>query len=203
VGSEQVILVDARNRRIGSGEKLHVHREGLRHRAFSIFLVDRSGAILLQRRHPGKYHSAGLWANTCCGHPRPGEATIKGARRRLFEEVGLRAELGRAGRAAYAVRFDNGLAENEIVNLYVGPLAGEPVPHPDEVVELASMTLDELARAAGRDPDAYAFWLHHYLRHHRPALERALAGAAAQARSRDQAMRSSVSGVPGARMTGV
>jgi isopentenyl-diphosphate Delta-isomerase len=175
--AEEVILVDARNRRIGAGEKLKVHREGLLHRAFSIFLVDRRGAIVLQKRHPGKYHSGGLWANTCCGHPRPGEATIAGARRRLFEEVGVRADLARAGRATYAVRFDNGLSENEIVNLYVGRLAGEPKPDPNEVVDITAMTLDELSRAAESDPRAYAYWLHHYLRHHRPALERALATA--------------------------
>ena len=171
--AEEVILVDTRNRRIGAGEKLAVHRAGLLHRAFSIFLVDRQGAIVLQKRHPGKYHSGGLWANTCCGHPRPGEATIAGARRRLFEEVGVRADLARVCQAAYAVRFENGFSENEIVNLYVGPLAGELRPHPDEVIDLAAMTLDELARAAERHPDAYAYWLHHYLRHHRPALARA------------------------------
>jgi isopentenyl-diphosphate delta-isomerase len=180
---EEVILVDARNRRIGAAEKMHVHRAGLLHRAFSIFLVDRRGAIVLQKRHPAKYHSGGLWANTCCGHPRPNEVTIKGARRRLFEEVGVRADLARVCRAAYAVRFDNGLSENEIVNLYVGPLVGEPRPHPEEVVELAEMTLDELAREAERHPTAYAYWIHHYLRHHRPALERALASAADQARA--------------------
>jgi isopentenyl-diphosphate delta-isomerase len=182
VGTEQIILVDRRNRGIGSGEKLRVHRDGLLHRAFSIFLVDRHGSIVLQKRHPQKYHSGGLWANTCCGHPRPGEATLKGARRRLFEEVGVRAELACAFRSAYAVTFDNGLRENEIVNVYVGPLAGELRPHSDEVVDLASMTLDDLAHALARDPAAYAYWLHHYLRHHRQALEQALASAADQAR---------------------
>src|SRR5829696_9229144 len=84
--------------------------------------------------------------------------------------------------SAYAVTFDNGLCENEIVNVYVGPLAGELRPHSDEVVDLASMTLDDLAHALARDPAAYAYWLHHYLRHHRQALEQALASAADQAR---------------------
>jgi isopentenyl-diphosphate delta-isomerase len=177
---EEVILVDARNRRIGSGEKLEVHREGLRHRAFSIFLVDGRGAVVLQKRHPGKYHSGGLWANTCCGHPRPGEATIKGARRRLFEEVGVRAELTFAFRSRYSVRFDNGLSENEIVNVYCGPLTEELRPNPTEVVDLAFMPLERLAREAAREPGAYAYWLHHYLANHRRELEGGLDRVAAR-----------------------
>jgi isopentenyl-diphosphate delta-isomerase len=172
---EEVILVDARNRRVGSGEKLQVHRAGLRHRAFSIFLVDQAGAIVLQKRHPEKYHSGGLWANTCCGHPRPGEATIEGARRRLFEEVGVRARLRLAFRSRYAVSFGNGLSENEIVNVYCGPLAGELRPDPSEVVDLASVPFERLLREAERDPSSYAYWLRHYLRNHRGELERALA----------------------------
>ncbi|HEX8165871.1 MAG TPA: isopentenyl-diphosphate Delta-isomerase [Beijerinckiaceae bacterium] len=175
---EEVILVDAHNRRIGSGEKLHVHREGLLHRAFSIFLVDGRGAIVLQKRNPGKYHSGGLWANTCCGHPRPGEATIAGARRRLCEEVGVRAELKLAFRSRYAVTFGNGLSENEIVNVYCGTLAGELRPDPSEVVDLAFMPLERLVREAEREPASYAYWLHHYLANHRRELERALDGAA-------------------------
>ncbi|HEX8665950.1 MAG TPA: isopentenyl-diphosphate Delta-isomerase [Beijerinckiaceae bacterium] len=181
--SEEVILVDARNRRIGSDEKLHVHREGLRHRAFSIFLVDAQGAIVLQKRHPGKYHSGGLWANTCCGHPRPGEATIKGARRRLFEEVGVRAGVTFAFRSRYSVAFGNGLSENEIVNVYCGALTGELRPNPSEVVDLAFMPIERLVREAGREPDAYAFWLHHYLANHRRELERGLANGAARHRA--------------------
>jgi isopentenyl-diphosphate delta-isomerase len=176
--SEELILVDSRNRRIGSAEKLHVHRKGLRHRAFSIFLVDRQGAIVLQKRHPEKYHSGGLWANTCCGHPRPGETTIRGARRRLFEEVGVRAGLRLAFRSEYAVTFANGLTENEIVNVYFGPLIGELRPDPSEVVDLASVPLERLLREAERDPGSYAYWLHHYLRNHRRELEHALGNGA-------------------------
>jgi isopentenyl-diphosphate Delta-isomerase len=174
VVNEQVILVDGRNRAIGAGEKLDVHSRGLLHRAFSVFLLDRTGAIVLQRRHPAKYHSGGLWANTCCGHPRPGEGTKRAARRRLFEELGVKAELVLAFRSRYAVRFDNGLGENEIVNVYVGPLTGEIAPHPDEVVDTAALTAEDLALAVEREPSAYAYWLRHYLRHHGEALERAL-----------------------------
>lgn len=176
---EEVIVVDARNRRIGTGEKLEVHRQGLRHRAFSIFLVDRQGAIVLQKRHPDKYHSGGLWANTCCGHPRPGEATLAGARRRLYEEVGVKARLRFEFRTRYAVTFGNGISENEIVNVYFGPLVGDLAPDPTEVIDLASVPLERLLREAERDPGSYAYWLHHYLGNHRRELERALAKAAA------------------------
>jgi isopentenyl-diphosphate Delta-isomerase len=190
---ERLVLTDDRNRSIGWGEKLHVHEAGLLHRAFSIFLVDREGEIALQKRHPAKYHSGGLWANTCCGHPRPGEATMRAARRRLFEEVGVAADLTLAFRSRYAVAFENGLSENEIVNVYVGSLTGTPRPHPDEVVAIEMLTIDELAGAVARRPAAYAFWLRHYLRHHRPALEQALrrvakaGSAAADRRTRHRA----------------
>lgn len=190
---ERLVLTDDRNRSIGWGEKLHVHEAGLLHRAFSIFLVDREGAIALQKRHPAKYHSGGLWANTCCGHPRPGEATMRAARRRLFEEVGVAADLTLAFRSRYEVAFENGLSENEIVNVYVGSLTGTPRPHPDEVVAIEMLTIDELAGAVARRPAAYAFWLRHYLRHHRPALEQALrrvakaGSAAADRRTRHRA----------------
>ena len=80
--SETLILVDARNRRVGTASKRTVHEQGLRHRAFSIFLVDPAGRILLQQRAATKYHSGGLWANSCCGHPRPGERTEAAAQRR-------------------------------------------------------------------------------------------------------------------------
>jgi isopentenyl-diphosphate Delta-isomerase len=180
---ERLVLTDDRNRSIGWGEKLHVHEAGLLHRAFSIFLVDREGSIALQKRHPAKYHSGGLWANTCCGHPRPGEATMRAARRRLFEEVGVAADLTLAFRSRYAVAFENGLSENEIVNVYVGSLTGTPRPHPDEVVAIEMLTIDELAGAVARRPAAYAFWLRHYLRHHRAALEEALRRVVARAGS--------------------
>jgi isopentenyl-diphosphate Delta-isomerase len=173
---ERLVLTDDRNRSIGWGEKLHVHEAGLLHRAFSIFLVDGEGSIALQKRHPAKYHSGGLWANTCCGHPRPGEATMRAARRRLFEEVGVAADLTLAFRSRYAVTFENGLSENEIVNVYVGSLIATLKPHPDEVVAIEMLTIDELA-------GAYAFWLRHYLRHHRPALEQALRRVVARAGS--------------------
>src|SRR5262249_28742803 len=93
MGDEPLILVDECNRAVGTGGKEAVHRAGLLHRAFSIFLVDGDGRIVLQQRHPRKYHSGGLWANSCCGHPRPGERTIAAAARRLNEELGVTSAL--------------------------------------------------------------------------------------------------------------
>jgi isopentenyl-diphosphate Delta-isomerase len=180
---ENVVLIDEEDAELGEGEKLDVHRSGVLHRAFSVFAFNAAGELLLQRRALSKYHSGGLWTNTCCGHPRPGEATMRAARRRLFEEVGVAADLTLAFRSRYAVTFENGLSENEIVNVYVGSLIATLKPHPDEVVAIEMLTIDELAGAVARRPADYAFWLRHYLRHHRPALEQALRRVVARAGS--------------------
>src|SRR5213080_4797375 len=102
---EQLILVDERNRAGGHAGKTAVHRQGLLHRAFSIFVVDDAGRLLLQRRSLQKYHSGGLWANSCCGHPRPGERTVSAARRRLNEELGVANDL----EFGFFARYDAGL----------------------------------------------------------------------------------------------
>jgi isopentenyl-diphosphate Delta-isomerase len=163
---EMLILVDERNRRIGLGEKMDVHQRGQLHRAFSIFLADAQGRILLQRRYSGKYHSGGLWANTCCGHPRFDEKTLPAAHRRLGEELGMSARLGFAFQARYETKLDHGLIENELVYVYLGRVGSGPVPNPLEVSETKLMTLADLAQDAEARPEAYAYWLRHYLRRH-------------------------------------
>jgi isopentenyl-diphosphate Delta-isomerase len=175
---EMLILVDEHNRRIGLGEKLDVHRRGQLHRAFSIFLADGEGRVLLQRRYAGKYHSGGLWANTCCGHPRFDEKTLPAAHRRLGEELGLAADLRHAFQARYETALDHGLIENELVYVYLGRLAAEPVPNPVEVSETRLMALDALAADAEARPNAYAYWLRHYLRRHLADLKTGLAALA-------------------------
>ncbi len=161
-----LILVDEEDRAIGEGGKLAVHREGLLHRAFSIFLFDDDGAVLLQRRAAGKYHSAGLWANSCCGHPRLGEDTAAAAARRLGEELGASAALVHGFEARYRTDFENGLTENELVHVYGGRFDGGLALNPEEASETALMPLPELiADAAGR-PERYAYWLRHYLLRH-------------------------------------
>jgi isopentenyl-diphosphate Delta-isomerase len=163
---EMIVLVDEHNRRVGLGEKLDVHRKGQLHRAFSIFLADDRGHVLLQRRYAGKYHSGGLWANTCCGHPRFDEKTLTAAHRRLGEELGMDAPLTYSFRARYETALDHGLIENELVYVYLGRLEAEPVPNPMEVSETRLMALDDLVADAAARPEAYAYWLRHYLKRH-------------------------------------
>ena len=186
--TEALILVDDHNRAIGQAEKLEVHRAGLLHRAFSIFLVDADGKLLLQRRSRAKYHSAGLWANSCCGHPRPGERTAAGARRRLREELGASAPLRFGFRARYYTALPNGLIENEIVYVYFGATPAALAPNPAEVSTLARLTLEELQEDIARRPRRYAYWLRFYVKNHFAAIRRSIRAARAagklKARSR-------------------
>jgi isopentenyl-diphosphate delta-isomerase len=164
--SDTLILVDEHNRSTGTAGKTLVHRRALLHRAFSIFLVDGRGRLLLQQRQRGKYHSAGLWANSCCGHPRPGERTVRGARRRLREELGVASTLSFGFFARYHAALDRGMHENEFVYVYFGPLDAEPKPDPAEISAIDLLTVEEIRRRIGRDPNSFAAWLKHYFRHH-------------------------------------
>jgi isopentenyl-diphosphate Delta-isomerase len=164
---EQLILVDEQDEAVGVSEKHAAHREGLLHRAFSIFLFDETGRVLLQRRALVKYHSAGLWANACCGHPRPGEAIGDAATRRLREELGLSAPLSLGFHARYRTALDGGMIENEFVHVFGGRLPAGPIrPNPDEADAVELIGLDELQEQVVRSPERYAYWLRHYLREH-------------------------------------
>lgn len=168
--SEDLVLVNSSNRSLGRANKTTVHAQGLLHRAFSIFLVDRAGRLLLQRRNRAKYHSGGLWANSCCGHPSPGERTLSAARRRLQEELGATTRLTFGFLTQYHTHFSNGLQENEVVHVYFGPMPESLQPNPEEVMELRLQSLGDLAASARAHPRHYAFWLRHYLTQHRRAL---------------------------------
>lgn len=172
MSNDELILVDRRNRAVGTGKKQAVHETGLLHRAFSIFLVDDEGRVLLQQRHPAKYHSGGLWSNSCCGHPRPGERTRTAARRRLAEELGADVPLQLQFLARYRATFPNGLIENEVVHVYFGRLPGVVAPNPTEVVSTARVHLDWLRREVRRNPENYSYWLRYYVTEHFPALVR-------------------------------
>ena len=184
---EQLILVDENNRAVGTAAKNAVHRAGLLHRAFSIFLVDAQGRLVLQQRHPHKYHSGGLWANSCCGHPRPGERTITAAARRLNEELGVASALSFGFFARYHVDFGNGMQENEFVYVYFGPLTSRLRPDPAEIVSVEFVSVDETAHRIKREPDSFAYWLRHYFRNHPDDIARcigAVAGTLPRARLR-------------------
>ncbi|WP_414661135.1 isopentenyl-diphosphate Delta-isomerase [Horticoccus sp. 23ND18S-11] len=169
---EYLILVNEQNRAVGRAEKWAVHRQGLLHRAFSIFLVDDTGRLLVQRRSLAKYHSGGLWANSCCGHPRPGERTARAARRRLHEELGASVPLRFGFRARYCTALPNGLIENEIVYVYFGRMPARLALNPDEVAAVAQLSLVELKADIGRRPQRYAYWLRYYLKNHFAAIRR-------------------------------
>jgi isopentenyl-diphosphate Delta-isomerase len=166
MAEERLILVNENNRAIGIGGKTPVHRAGLLHRAFSIFIVDDAGRILLQRRARGKYHSGGLLANSCCGHPRPGETTLVAARRRLTEELGIEAPLTFGFFSRYRADLDGDMQENEFVYVYFGPLVEQPNPDPAEVSEVAFASVDEITRRIARQPGGFVYWLRHYFENH-------------------------------------
>jgi isopentenyl-diphosphate Delta-isomerase len=169
---EQLILVDEGNRATGTGGKTAIHRAGLLHRAFSIFLVDEQGRLVVQQRAHEKYHSGGQWANSCCGHPRPGERTLTAARRRLNEELGVSARLSFGFFARYRTELDNGMHENEFVYVYFGKLTSTPEPNPAEVADVAFLSCDEVGRRMTRKPSEFAFWFRHYFRDHGAEIAR-------------------------------
>jgi isopentenyl-diphosphate Delta-isomerase len=178
MADESLILVDEHNRAVGTAGKNAVHRSGLLHRAFSIFLVDSQGRLVLQQRHPRKYHSGGLWANSCCGHPRPGERTIAAAARRLDEELGVASALSFGFYARYQGGLGNGMQENEFVYVYFGPLAARLRPDPAEVSAVAFLSVDEIVRRIKRAPAAYTYWLRHYFHNHAKEIARLAAEVA-------------------------
>jgi isopentenyl-diphosphate Delta-isomerase len=158
--TEQVILVDAEDREVGSMEKLRAHHEGVLHRAFSVFVFDRDGRLLLQRRAEHKYHSGGLWSNSCCGHPRPGEAVHLAARRRLEEEMGFTCELREVSAFRYRAEVGGGLVEHEFDHVFVGEFDGTVAASPDEVAEWRWIGAAEVEAERSRHPERFTPWFH-------------------------------------------
>lgn len=158
---EEVVLVDDAGHPIGVAEKLAAHRDGGRlHLAFSVYVFNRAGELLLQRRASVKYHFAGLWSNTCCGHPRPGEAVADAASRRLEEEFGFTTELLPVMRFRYeALDPASGLAERELLQVFRGGFDGSPHPDPREIEEWRWVPLDELRRIIAKEPETTTPWL--------------------------------------------
>ncbi|MEU8548779.1 isopentenyl-diphosphate Delta-isomerase [Streptomyces roseoverticillatus] len=172
-------LVDEDGRTIGTAEKLSAHiAPGKLHRAFSVFLFDDAGRLLLQRRALEKYHSPGVWSNTCCGHPYPGEPPFVAAARRTGEELGLAPALMRE---AGTVRYnhpdpDSGLVEQEYNHLFVGIVRAEPRPAPEEIAETAFVTPAELEELRERYP--FSAWFMTVLDAARPVVREVTGDAA-------------------------
>ena len=153
-----LILVDLDDRVIGYGEKMEVHRKGLLHRAFSVFLF-HGDRLLIQQRAAGKYHCGGLWANTCCSHPHAGQLLQDAVQQRLMEECGITGvSLREAGCFVYRAVFPNGLTEYEMDHVFVGEYEGAFSPDPDEIAELRYVPLAELKKDMITNPEKYAPW---------------------------------------------
>lgn len=156
---DQVILVDESDNEIGAEGKMAAHRSGKLHRAISVFVFDSRNRLMLQRRATTKYHSSGLWSNTCCGHPRPGEGNIGVANRRLREEMGIECELSKAFCFVYRVPFENGLIEHEYDHVFFGQYDGIPAPNRDEVDDWRWIDMAKLSVDMKQNPGAYSSWL--------------------------------------------
>ncbi|MEO1052709.1 MAG: isopentenyl-diphosphate Delta-isomerase [Bacteroidota bacterium] len=155
---EKVILVDEHDHTIGEMEKLKAHQEGVLHRAFSILIFNTKGEILLQKRAQSKYHSGGLWTNTCCSHPRPGESIIDAANRRLVEEMGIEADLQFQYKFIYQVVLENDLIEYEYDHVLTGQFDGEPQLNPEEAEDWKYIDPEFVENDLTQNPEDYTFW---------------------------------------------
>ncbi|HQX98958.1 MAG TPA: isopentenyl-diphosphate Delta-isomerase [Flavobacteriales bacterium] len=155
---EMVVLIDPNDREIGQMEKLEAHRTGRLHRAFSVFIFNAQGELLLQQRAANKYHSASLWTNTCCGHPRPGEALVAAGERRLEEEMGLHVPLRPAFHFTYAAKLEDGLTEHELDHVLIGRSDRDPRPDPEEAADWRWVDRATLEGELAAHPGLYTVW---------------------------------------------
>lgn len=162
---EHVILVDEQDNAIGTMEKLEAHQKGLLHRAFSILLFNSKGEILLQRRALEKYHSGGLWTNTCCSHPLPEECITVATRRRLLHEMGIDLQTEFAYKFIYKTPLDRDLIEYECDHVFIGHFDGKPQANPDEVMDWKYMDMQELRADMASNPDIYTAWFKLIMNH--------------------------------------
>lgn len=155
---EKVILVNENDEQIGTMPKMEAHEKALLHRAFSVFVFNEKNELMLQQRALSKYHSPGLWTNTCCSHQRVGETNIEAGRRRLQEEMGFVTELKDTISFIYKAPFDNGLTEHEFDHILVGHFNDEPVLNPDEVADWKWMPLEDVKSDMQIHPKLYTEW---------------------------------------------
>lgn len=154
----QVILVNEQDEVMGVMEKMEAHRKGLLHRAFSVFILNDAGEMLLQQRALDKYHSGGLWTNACCSHPLPGETVVQAAHRRLMEEMGFDCPLSELFQFTYRTDFDNGLIEHEYDHVLIGTYNGTINPNPQEVNDYRFIPVETLTRLLQEQPAQFTSW---------------------------------------------
>jgi isopentenyl-diphosphate delta-isomerase len=158
MNEQQVILVNEIDEPIGLAGKTEAHEKGMLHRAFSIFIFDSKGRMLIHQRAAEKYHGAHLWTNACCSHPKPGEETLAAACRRLKEELGFDTELKEVFSFTYHARVENNLVEHEFDHVFVGEYEGEMDPDPAEVAALAYENMAQLKLAIENQPEKFTTW---------------------------------------------
>ena len=157
---EQVILVDEKDVATGTIDKMEAHEKAVLHRAFSVFIFNSKDEMLLQQRARTKYHSAGLWTNSCCSHPRPGEDTSAAALRRLQEEMGFTTPVKKVFDFVYKAGFANGLTEHEFDHVFVGKYDGKIEPDPKEVGDYAYWPMETIEERIKLHPESFTVWFH-------------------------------------------
>ena len=156
--NEQLILVDQNDKQVGVIGKEEAHRKGLLHRAISVFIFNNKGQLLLQKRAEEKYHSAGLWTNSCCSHPREGEDIVEAASRRLQDELGIDAVLEFAFKFIYQAQFENLGSEHELCHVFLGRLRSDPKANPTEIAATRFVSTTELDQEFAADAGALTPW---------------------------------------------
>ena len=158
MSEEKVILVDKNDNQVGLMPKLEAHEKGLLHRAFSIFIFNSRYELLLQKRASSKYHSGGLWTNTCCSHPREGEDTFDAANRRLYEEMGIKTSLRKVYDFIYKAELDNQLTEHEFDHVFYGVCDRDPKLNKDEAEDFKWVDMETLNNDIIKNEDNYTVW---------------------------------------------
>lgn len=156
--NNNILLVDEHDRPIGEEEKMRTHELGLLHRAFSIWIFNTRGELMLQQRAIKKYHCGGLWTNTCCSHPFPNETSFDAAHRRLKEEMGFDCELTEVMEFIYEIDFPNGLTEHEYLHVFTGRYDADPVLNLEEASNFQWIPIQTLQTDIKNNPETYTYW---------------------------------------------
>lgn len=158
MAQQHVILVDDRDVAVGTAEKMEAHRKGLLHRAFSVFIFDDKGRMLLQKRAKEKYHGGDLWTNACCSHPSGNDEIKNSAETRLHQELGFTTSLIKIFEFKYRAEVENDLIEHEYDHVFAGEYYGVVQPNPNEVSDYCYQEISEIKKSLDENPSIFTFW---------------------------------------------